>query len=251
MSSRERVFLTGTVIFFVSLCVHADPAGGKLGKRITCPIPLMRLGLIDDNTAVRISRNGSEDYAVVAELSDHTVENSRSTINRTTYHEPADKAYIITDFEARQLLAVTKSFIETLEMLEKHLQNERWGQCLYLDAFLPKFLRDYIMLIGISRNAASKYHKKTLLFCNEFDVSLQSPRSDMRLATWRNNPDYIVKLRISIKELIYQLKLWEKRELSDSRRNPELWFGAKSEESLELFIRIYFSLGAQSDLQGN
>jgi len=211
----------------------------------------MRLGLIDDNTAVRISRNGSENYAIVAEQSDHTIENSRSTINRTTYHEPADKAYIITDFEARQLIAVTKSFIETLEMFEKHLQNERWGQCLYLDAFLPKFLRDYIMLIGISRNAASKYYKKTLIFCKEFDVSLQSPRSDMRLATWRNNPDYIVKLRISIKELIYQLKIWEKRELGDSKRNPELWFGAKSEESLELFIRIYFSLQSQSDMQVN
>lgn len=217
-----------------------------LAERIPYPITLVKLAVVDDGTAVRISRQGSEDYTIIAELSDLMVKSSRSKIDKTTYRESVEKAYYLSDFEARQILLVNKSFTVTLEAFEKHLQAGKWGQCLYLDAFLPKFLRGYYLLLGVARNNTARYARATQIFDEKFDVSLNSPRSDVRIARWRNSPEGVVKLRIATKELVYQLKLWEKRELAANDRNPEIPLGAKCEEALDLFVRIYFCIQAPS-----
>jgi hypothetical protein len=215
-----------------------------LSDRIPYPIALVKLSILDDNTAVRISHTGSEDYVVIAELNDISVKNSRTKIDKFTYRESLEKAYYLSNFEAQQLQIVNKSLISTLETFEKHLQTGKWGHCLYLDAFLPKFLRGYYLLIGVARNNTRRYLKATRIFDGKYDVSLNSPLSDERLADWRKSPDGIVKLRIATKELIYQLRQWEKRELTDINRNPEIPLSAKCEEALDLFVRIYFGIHA-------
>jgi hypothetical protein len=238
---KIRSHLLLSFIFCFSV-YSEDGTGIKLAERIPYSIPLLKLSIMENNTAVRISKAGSEDYSIISNFSDVVVKNSRSKTDKITYHESADKSYYLTDFEARQVLIVTKSFIATLEEFEKNLQNGKWGQCLYLDAFLPKFIRGFYMLLGVSRNNTVKYLKEIDLFEKEFDVSLNSPRSDVRIAAWRNTPESVLKLRIATKELIYQLRLWEKRELSNQNRNPEIAMSLKCEEALDLFVRIYFSL---------
>jgi hypothetical protein len=215
-----------------------------LGQRIPYQIPLYKLSVINDNTGIRISRPGSDDYAVVTTLNDMEVKSGRTKIDKITYRESPDKAYFLNDFETRQLQLVSKSFIVTLETFEKNLQYQRWGNCLYLDAFLPKFIRGYYLLIGAARNNIVHYRKSTRLFEDKFDVSLNSPRSDERIALWRSSSEGVIKLRIATKELIYQLKLWEKNELENSHRNPEIPLSAKCEEALDLFVRIYFCIQA-------
>jgi hypothetical protein len=215
-----------------------------LGERVAYKIPLFKLSVIDGNTGVRISRESSEDYVVVATLNDYSVKNSRSAVNKTTYRESFEKAYRISDFEAAQLLAVTRSFVETLDDFEKNLKGQRWGHCRYLDGFLPKFIRGYYILLGASKNDVRKFSNEIALFENKFDVSLQSPLTDQRINMWAASPERTVKLRIATKELIYQLKLWEKRELSNKSRNPDISLSSKTEEALGLFIRIYFSIKA-------
>ncbi|MBN1577908.1 MAG: hypothetical protein JW913_15215 [Chitinispirillaceae bacterium] len=233
------VFLLSIVMLYHS-GYPEDASGHRLAERIPYPIPLVKLSVIDNNTAVRISRPESADYTIISGFNDLSVKNSRSQTEKTTYRESPDKAYYLTDFEARQLLLTTKSFIATLEEFEKNLKNEKWGHCLYLDAFLPKFIRGFYLLLGASRNATEGYLKNIRSFEKEFDVSLNSPRSDARIAAWRKNPEGILKLRIASKELVYQLKMWEKRELSNPNRNPEIALSLKSKESLDLFVRIYF-----------
>ena len=233
------LLLTATISVF-----SEGEKGQKLGERIPYSIPLLKLSVMDNNTAVRISRPGNDDYVIISSLSDVYVKNSRSKTSKITYRESPDKAYYLTDFEAHQLLLVCKSFVETLEEFEKHLQNGRWGQCLYLDAFLPKFIRGFYLLLGASRNATEGYSKIVRRFEKEFDVSLNSPRSDARVAAWRSTPEGVVKLRIVTKELIYQLKTWERRELTNSKRNPEIILSLKCEEALDLFVRIYFFIQA-------
>ncbi|MBN1306278.1 MAG: hypothetical protein JXA18_00065 [Chitinispirillaceae bacterium] len=236
---KRSVILLSLVIR--SSAGYAEEAPGeRQAQRIPYPIPLVKLSVMEDAAAVRISRPESADYAVVSALDDLAVKSSRHKTERTTYRESPDKAYYLTDFEARQLLLAVKSFVETLEEFEKNLQNGRWGKCLYLDAFLPKFIRGFYLLLGASRNATEGYLKKTRTFEKEFDVSLNSPRSVARVASWRKNPQGILKLRIASKELIFQLKKWEKRELSNPGRNPEIALSLRSEEALDLFVRIYF-----------
>ena len=235
------------MLLLCTFVFHSLPrASGQeaLGERVPYSIPLLKLSVVDDNTGVRISRESSEDYVVVSTLSDYSVKNSRSAVNKTTYRESFEKAYRITDFEAEQLLIVTRSFVETLDNFEKNLRGQRWGHCRYLDAFLPKFIRGYYMLLGASKNNVRKFSSEIALFENKYEVSLQSPMTDRRIAGWQATPERTVKLRIATKELIYQLKLWEKRELSNKGRNPDISMSSKVEEALGLFIRIYFSIKA-------
>jgi len=217
-----------------------EASAPRLSERMPYSIPLVKLTIMENNTAVKISRPGSEDFAVIANLDDQSVKNGRYQTEKIKYTEVPDKAYYLTEFEARQLLLTTKSFIETLDEFEKNLQNGRWGQCLYLDAFLPKFIRGFYLLLGASRNSTESYLKKVKLFETAFDVSLNSPLSDERVETWRRNAEGVIKLRIVTKELVYQLKMWEKRELSNPNRNPEISMNMKCEEALDLFVCIYF-----------
>jgi hypothetical protein len=73
-----------------------------------------------------------------------------------------------------------------------------------------------------------------------FDISLASLKSDSRIKTWRTQKDHIIKLRIMTKELIYQIKDWQKKELENKDRNKEISYGKKFEEAYTLFIKTYF-----------
>jgi hypothetical protein len=232
-----------TLLFFAAVSVKADP---PLEERIPFTIQLLKLSAMKNNTAIRISESDNDDYAIVAEGNDLFVKNGRNKVKKTEYRESPLKSYYLTDFEASQLKEVTESFIETLEDFEKNLQHRNWGKCLYLDGFLPKFIRNYYILLGVSRNDTRKYKKKARIFESEYEVSLRSPLSDKRIRYWRSDADRTIKLRIATKELIRQLKLWVKRELNNRNRNPEISLSLKCEESLDLFVRVYFSLKAPS-----
>ena len=244
---KTRYSSSPLVLFCILfLSIPAIAVSTTLKERVPYSIPLLKLSVIDQNTGVRISKESSENYAVIKTLTDFSIKNSRSSVNKTTYREVPEKAYRLNDFEAAQLLQVTKSFVETLEEFEKNLHAQRWGHCRYLDAFLPKFLRGYYILLGAAKNDTRRYAAEIALFEDRFEVSLNSPLTDARVDSWKSIPERTVKLRIATKELIYQLKLWEKRELSNKHRNPDISLCSKAEEALGLFIRIYFSVKAPS-----
>lgn len=227
------------------LCFLHPAAGGDgpvLARREAYDIPLMKLSLIHDGTAIRIRKNGSLNYTDICVGNDFSVERNRKKVEKTTYREPSSKAYQLSDFEALQLKLVCKSLIATLEEHEKNLKNGKWGQCLYLDAFLPKFIHNFYLLIGASRDKMDYYRKVVSYFDNEYDISLKSFRSDERVNLWQNTPDCVLKLRIATKELTYQLKHWIKKELGNKNRNPQISLSLKTEEALNLFVRLYFGL---------
>ncbi|MBN1759142.1 MAG: hypothetical protein JW863_12530 [Chitinispirillaceae bacterium] len=245
MMKNLQLFLL-FLLFFTLNTTSAFATSTNLEERVPYSIPLLKLSVIDENTGVRISKESSENYVVIKTLTDFSVKNSRSAVNKTTYRESPEKAYRFTDFEANQILLVTKSFVETLDEFEKNLRSQRWGHCRYLDAFLPKFMRGYYILLGASKNNVSRYSSEIALFENSYEVSLNSPLTDARINSWKSTPERTVKLRIATKELIYQLKQWEKRELANKNRNPDISMCSKAEEALGLFIRIYFSVKVPS-----
>jgi hypothetical protein len=75
---------------------------------------------------------------------------------------------------------------------------------------------------------------------NDFDNSENSPKSDARIKMWQTDKDRIMKLRIASKELIKHTKEWQKNELNDPKRNPEISYSGSFERAFTAFVKNYF-----------
>jgi hypothetical protein len=240
---KKKFFLITTVLLQSLYSQNYVKNNSNLAERTPYSIPLVKLSLMKDRTAIRISKN-DDDYAIIGLLDDVIIKNTKDKKTTVTFREFSNQAHYLSDFEARYLIIVSQSLVAALEELERNLQQKKWGQCLYLDAFLPKFLRNFYMLIGITQNNVFKYSDIICTFEQKFDISLSSPRSDERISLFKNDNDRLLKLRIASKEVAYQLRLWEKKELSNTNRNLEISLSTKVEESLEFFIKIYFGISS-------
>ncbi len=228
----------------------------ELAPRSAFSIPLIKLKLGDDEDSerlkeVRVDIDGSKEYALISAKNDVHVKHTRKGTKRTVYTESADRAYIITDFEAEHLSKTVKSFIQTLEIFERDLKRGNWDKCLYLDAYLPRFLKSFYYLGCAARNSPHAFPTIGRIPDSEYDVSQNSIKSDHRIKMWRTEKDHIIKLRIITKELIHQLKKWQKKELNNKKRNPEVAYSGKAEEAYALFIRVYFNLKPPVEIPSN
>jgi hypothetical protein len=219
-----------------------------LANRTSYDVPLVRLkvagGDEDDGLReVQVYIDGRDEYAVVAPYNDLHVEAGRGGTRTIEHGESPSNAFIITDFEAEQINRAVESLIATLETFEKDLKRRRWGRCLYLDAFLPRFLKAFYFMVCAARNSEEGMPRIGRIPESVFDVSLSSPKSDARVAMWKEK-EYLIKLRIITREFIYQLEQWQKKELENSRRNPEVTYSAKAEEAFALFVKMYFDIKA-------
>jgi hypothetical protein len=230
------------------------------GKRTPFSVPLANLSVsFNDEThvfeKVRVSFGapGDDDnyYCLIAPGADFEVKVSKEGRQKFVHGEAPDKAYMISDFEAEVLNKVCKTFVSTLEIFEKDLQHEKWDRLLYLDSYFPRFLRGFYYLYCSARNSPYALPKGICIPDTVYDVSLTSPKSDERIRLWRQTPDNIIKLRIISKELIYQIKDWQDKELDNSKRNIEVSYGKKFEEAFTLFVKIYFNLQPLPDVPRN
>jgi hypothetical protein len=191
---------------------------------------------------VRVPIDGREEYAIIRRYGDTHVKSTRMGTERTHHQESPDRAFIITKFEARQISKVVRSFIATLEIFERDLKRKKWDRCRYLDSFFPRFLKRFYYLVCSARNSVQAMPRIARVPDSEYDVSLNSPKTDKRIEMWQKESEYTIRLRIISKELAYQLKYWQKKELDNSRRNQEIAYSAKAEEAYSLFVHMYFNL---------
>lgn len=56
------------------------------------------------------------------------------------------------------------------------------------------------------------------------------------------NSDHVMKLRISAKELVFQIEQWQEKELDNPKRDAWEDNSRKFAEFYDLFIRLYFNL---------
>lgn len=249
MNKRAKYLVCIITIF---ICAF-NSGNEELGERSPFQIPLVKMKLAFDKEDhvlkhVQISIDENNEYVLIARSKDIHVINTNQGRKRIEYPESADRAFIITDFEAKHLNKVVKSLILTLDILEKDLKRERWDRCRYLDAYLPKFLNEFYYLVCAARNSQYAMPRIARIPDSEYDVSLKSPKTDARIQMWRKEKDHIIKLRIISKELIFQLKNWQKKELANPTRNLEIAYSAKAEEAYGLFIKIYFNLKPQPEI---
>jgi hypothetical protein len=216
------------------------------GKRTSFTIPLAKLNAsFDEDTRVfdniKVSfDNDDNHYYIIAPGIDYEVKIEKEGRQKIAHNEAPDKAYMISDFEADILLRVTKTFCQTLDIFESDLQHERWDRLLYLDSYFPRFLKGFYYLYSAARSSPYALPKSDCIADSLYDVSLTSLKSDERIRMWRTQKDHILKLRIITKELIFQIKDWQKKELDNDKRNKEISYGKKVEEAYTLFIRAYF-----------
>ena len=231
------------VILLFPLLIYSQ----QIGKRTSFNIPLVKLSVSENSQTpdfkkIRITINGSEDHAIITRLSDFFINNTRQGIEKTTYAERLHSMYTLTDFEVRQINITIKSLISTLTIFERDLQKERWDKCLYLDSYFPRFMKGFYFLSCAAFNDQDALPEGAQVFDSMFDVSLKSKKSDERINKWRNEKDKIIKLRIAARELIFQLKKWQKDELKKSKRKTDIMYSKNLKEAYSLFVRMYFCL---------
>ena len=217
-------------ILLIAVIALLSLAGAETpGKRTSYGIPLARLNVsFNDEThqfeKVKVSFGSSDDdesyYVLIAPVTDFEVKVSKDGRQRIVHDEPPDKAFMISSFEADILNRVVKTFVPTLETFEHDLQHERWDKLLYLDAFFPRFLKGFYFLYCAARNSPYALPKSICIPDSAFDISLTSPKSDARIHAWQTQNNQIIKLRIISRELVYQLKEWQKLELDNPEPEP-------------------------------
>jgi len=130
--------------------------------------------------------------------------------------------------------------VATLEEYEVIIKTQNWGRALYLDSYFPRFLRGMHTLMCAAKDSPEALPQSALVRDEDYDVSLNSPKSDARIKMWQTDKDRIMKLRISTQELIIQTKKWQASELDNPKRNPELSYSGEFDRAFTSFVRNYF-----------
>jgi hypothetical protein len=131
--------------------------------------------------------------------------------------------------------------VKTLDGFESDLNKNRWDKCRYLDSYMASFCFGFYHLMTLAKSSKHAFPEITCLPDSLYDRSPESPKSDARIAQWRQSDEHVVKLRIAARELMYRIKDWQKKELDNPKR--DVWNDQSGDfvEAYELFIRLYFN----------
>jgi len=211
----------------------------------TTPLPMITLLFSGDNTfeeAFVTFKSGGEGWAI-GPVNDRYVKDTRQERVDHFYRELPTSSHYVSPFEAKVIDRVAKKFEEALVIYERDLKNRNWERLVFLDSQLPTFLRGFFYMYCAAHNSFSALPKVTRVADSLYEELPESRKSDLRICTWRANPEHVVKLRIATKELIYQMKEWQAKSLSGAEEfDPRLDKEKKFRESYELFVRLYFNL---------
>jgi hypothetical protein len=213
-------------------------------KRQEFSIPLAKISVGTDSSTgmyckAKIIGSDEREQSVITGENDIAIKITNKGTEKTLFREDESGSFQISKFEAQEIGKVCKGFIQTLEIFERDLKDEKFDQIRYLDGYFPKFLKNFKILLQLAQNGTEFRQINLIIPDTAFDVSLSSLKTDIRIKRWQLQKDYIMKLRIAAKELIFQLKEWESKELT-GKQIPDVTKNAKAEEMLDLFIKVYF-----------
>ena len=254
MSKLSQTSLTVVAVLLAAALTRAGAAdtpadatsvtqpAASLAPRTPFKVPLARINIAYDKerkkyNQVKIFLDDTESHSIIAPGDDSQV---KRTGEATVYRETPQTAYLLSDFEARTINQVCRTLLLTLEEYENILKDNNWGKALYLDSFFPRFMRGFHVMICAAKDSPEALPRGGLVRDEDYDVSLNSPKSDARIKMWQTDKDRMMKLRISTQELIIQTKKWQKDELSNLKRNPELSYSDDFDRAFTSFVRNYF-----------
>lgn len=235
------------IVAFTALGQSFAQKAPELAPRKEFDIPLAKLKVaFDEQTGqkdmVKIRFGRSNEQIIISTLNDYVEKRKKHGKETITFRESVEKAYQLSDFEAEHIDDVCKTMQKTLDDFEGDLKRKRWGKCLYLDAYLPRFLDGFHTLICAAKSSADALPRHAKAPADAYDVSESSPKSDQRINSWRADEDKRIKLRIATKELVYQTKKWRKKELNNKKRNKALSYSDSFDRAFTAFVHTYFGL---------
>lgn len=238
------MLLLGTIVGL--LFVASTTSSAVEPKEYNIPLAKLSVSLEEYTNEIQSVRiyfpeNQKESY-IITPFNDTHVKETQNGREQTLFRESDDKAFGLSDFEAEQLNKICQTLTATISEYEQDLQSRAFDRCLYLDAFFPRFLKGFWYLYNTTRCSRSFLSTSGLVPDSAFEVALNSPKSRARIQRWQASPEYVTKLRIVSKELIYQMNEWQKRELTNKNRKPEAPLGGKFETAFTVFVRVYFDL---------
>lgn len=233
-----------TISFTANAQTDSESQVSQLLPREEFKFDLSKISVSVDNEnkefdGVHIVFPGSDDEIFIGKYYDMYIKSTPHGTERSIYHAPSEKNWRLSQFEKETISKINKEFITSLGIFEKILQNENWGRCLYFDSFFPHFLSGYYYLLCAAYNSPDALPGAALIPENEFEVSLNSPKSDARIDSWRSSPENISKLLIASEDLAGQLKAWQKG-LDRLKVNEDVSNSEGVGESLVNFIHVYF-----------
>jgi hypothetical protein len=180
----------------------------------------------------------------IGPIDDRYIRDTKRKSLEHLHKEYPNQAYLITDFEAEQLSEVCHGFARSLETLEKNLHRKRWARLRYLDGYLSFFLRGFYYLYNAAKASRNGLSPVARIPESMWDDKLTSPKTDRRVAAWRDDPERVIRLRIAAKELGHQIELWQDKELSNKKRDVWEDHSQQFRKAYELFIKLYFQIAS-------
>lgn len=180
-------------------------------------------------------------WEVTHNVQKHIKEKDMNT-EEEVFTKPSSQGLLLSPVEAQLISKICKGLIKTLEGFEHDLKNNRWDKCLYLDSYLSSFFHEFYHLYSVCHSSTNALPAVTSITDSLYDRSPESPKSDKRITAWRQTTDHVIKLRIAAKELVYQIKQWQKKELDEPEKTT--WEDQSGDfvQAYELFVRLYFNL---------
>ena len=190
---------------------------------------------------VMIKKRKSLEAWTISFHDDRYIKDGKNRTYEHTHIERPGSATSISPFEGEQIAVVLKSFEKTLKNMEKDLEGKKWGKLLYLDGRMGLFLHSFYELLAAATASYDNVSKDAAVPKELFDDSFYSEKSDKRVDKWRESEEKQLKLRISIKELIFQSQKWREEHLEDATLVIDTRTMLNFEKAYTLFVKLYFN----------
>ena len=238
-----RVFQKWLMAAVLALTVASSIHAVEPRKAFPIPLPMVAYTPAQDSVGEKVIiwfDRANESWEISSTEVRHILEKDMQT-EQEIYRKPPGQGFLLNSIEIQVINRICKTLIKTLDGFERDLGNNRWVKCRYLDSYLASFFCGFYHLITIAKSSKSALPEITCPPDSLYDRSPESPKSDVRLAQWRQSADHVVKLRIAARELMYRIKDWQKKELNNPKR--DIWRDQSGDfvEAYELFIRLYFN----------
>lgn len=239
----KKYLAINLVLFLLFTHTAADEISQYKEKSFSVPIALLTPVFEGPNLSeVFITYEGLNEGWGISEGDDRYVKDTRRERVDHIYRELRTQVAYFSPFEAEIINKVCISFQKSLEIFEDDLKGNKWSRVLYHDRYLPGFFKGFYYLISAARVSYTIVPKSSCVPDTLLDLNFESQKSRKRVSGWMSDNEHKVKLRIAVKELVYELEQWRKRDLDNPDRDAWIDSSKKLMDAYNFFLQLYFNL---------
>jgi hypothetical protein len=213
-------------------------------KSFSVPLAVLAYCPAHDSVEEKVSiwfDKANESWEIFSDKERYTLTKNMQTEEKI-FSEPRGQEFFLNPIEAQIVNHICKTLVKTLDGFDNDLKNKRWDKCLFLDSYFASFCCGFYHVMALAKASNRALPEVICPPDSLYDRSLESPKSDRRIAQWRALKDHVTKLRIATQELIFQTREWQKKELENTKRDPWKDQSGNFAAAYEFFIRLYFNL---------